>query len=282
MSKSVAVLTDATSADFWFPKWHEYYGKIFGGRNLYVVTYEGKRRAFDGFELGGVWDVPQIYSESERVQIVAALIDTLLLTHKVVLRCDVDEFLVPDLRRYGSLRDYLDRLERPYVTAFGIDVFESRDDQPLDMGRPIIHAQRSQGVVNSALHKTAVTQVPIKWAAGFHAANVPPAFNDLYMLHTKFADVQSRATWFHFMKSRLPEGSSEHKYFSFTEEQFKQHKAWLIQKRCREDGWSAISGPQASAQFLSSVSISSTGIQQGQFVTGDESFVLPKEFRGSF
>ncbi len=58
MSRTVAVVTDATSAGFWFPKWHDYYGRLFGARNLHVLTYEGQRPAFDGVVLGGVWDVP--------------------------------------------------------------------------------------------------------------------------------------------------------------------------------------------------------------------------------
>ena len=197
------------------------------------------------------------------MRIVAALIETLLLTHKVVVRCDVDEFLVPDLRLYSSLRDYIDRLDRPYVTAFGIDIFEGRADQPIDMTRPIVHVQRSCGVVNSALHKTAITQVPLRWAPGFHAANVRPEFNSLYMLHTKFADVQSRGAWFQFMKSQFPLGSREYDYFSFTGEQFRQHKLWLVQKVCIEDGWSAISGSKSTADFLASVTIAEDGIQQG-------------------
>jgi hypothetical protein len=194
----------------------------------------------------------------------------------------VDEFLVPDRRHYSSLRDYTDRLARPYVTAFGIDIFEGLADPPLDMDRPVVHVQRSQGVVHSALHKTAVTRIPMAWAPGFHAANVAPVFDGLYLLHTKFADVEGRGAWFRFMQSRLPAGSDEHGYFSFTAAQLRAHKAWLVQKPCQEDGWAAMADPQAILRFLRSVRASESGIRQGEFYTGDHAFRLPEEFRGTF
>jgi hypothetical protein len=282
MSRTVAVVTDATSAGFWFPKWHDYYGRLFGARNLHVLTYEGQRPAFDGVVLGGVWDVPLAYSDTKRTEIIAGLVNLLLLTHDIVIRCDVDEFLVPDLRRYRSLRDYVEALERPYVTAFGIDIFESTADPPLDMNRPVVHVQRRRAVVQSALHKTAITRIPIAWAPGFHGASVAPVFDGLFLLHTKFADMAGRAAWFRGMKSRLPEGSAEYAYFSFTEEQLRGHKAWLNQKRYAPEGWAEISDPMATARFLETVTRSETGIHQGEFMTGDAFFVLPPQFLGTF
>jgi hypothetical protein len=150
------------------------------------------------------------------------------------------------------------------------------------MNRPVVHVQRRRAVVQTALHKTAITRIPITWAPGFHGASVAPVFDGLFLLHTKFADVEGRAAWFRFMKSRLPEDSAEYRYFSFTDEQLRGHKAWLNQKPYGPDGWAAISGPAATAGFMATVTRSETGIHQGEFMTGDEFFVLPPQFLGTF
>jgi hypothetical protein len=142
--------------------------------------------------------------------------------------------------------------------------------------------QRRRAVVQSALHKTAITRIPIAWAPGFHGASVAPVFDGLFLLHTKFADMAGRAAWFRGMKSRLPEGSAEYAYFSFTEEQLRGHKAWLNQKRYAPEGWAEISDPMATARFLETVTRSETGIHQGEFMTGDAFFVLPPQFLGTF
>ena len=237
MSKRTAVVTDATSADFWFPKWYEYYSSQFGADALHVITYSGRRKGFRPFDVAGLWDVPHSYDDKLRAVLISSLVRSLLLTHDVVIRCDVDEFLIPNPRQYVSLRDYIQRCELKYVTAYGIDVFEKEGDALINMSMPVLVSQRQCGIVNSPLHKIAVTTIPLEWAPGFHAATAPPAFDSLYLFHMKFADVTRRSEWFQFMKASVAEGGSEHKYFSFTLDQMQKHKAELSSKPCLTDGW---------------------------------------------
>ncbi|PWJ12934.1 hypothetical protein [Jannaschia seohaensis] len=37
--------------------------------------------------------------------------------------------------------------------------------------------------------KPLMTRVPLKWLHGFHGANVPPSFDDLYLFHLRHADL---------------------------------------------------------------------------------------------
>ena len=278
MSKRIAVLTDATSAGFWFPKWHQYYASEFGAAALHVVTYRGYRGDFRDFDLGAVWDVPRPYDDRIRAQLLSNLARALLVTHDVVVRCDVDEFLIPDLRQYESLKDYLIRCDKPYVSAYGVDVFEREGDAPLDMSAPILVSQRRHGIINTSLHKTAIVTEPMDWSPGFHASNVIPSFDSLYLFHMKFSDVERRAQWFQFMKSTVPEGGSEYTYFSFTHDQMKKHKAMLSGKPCVDDGWFHLENVDAQRAFLSTVTMRSPTCYQGIFSIGDSAFVIPNEF----
>jgi hypothetical protein len=282
MRKRIAVLTDATSADFWFPKWYEYYSNQFGADALHVVTYSGRRKVFRTFDVAALWDVPHSYDDKLRAVLISSLVRTLLLTHDIVIRCDVDEFLIANPRQYTSLSDYIQRCELKYVTAYGIDIFEKEGDSLINVSMPVLVSQRRHGIVNSPLHKIAVTTIPLDWAAGFHAATAPPAFDSLYLFHMKFADVGRRSEWFQFMKASVKEGGPEHKYFSFTQDQMKKHKVELSNKPCLSDGWSYLSNMEEKDEFLASVTRWPTGTYQGTFAVAKSSFVIPEEFRDKF
>jgi hypothetical protein len=99
MSKKVAVVSDAA---------------------LHLVTYRGKSSEFFSFKLGGLLELPIDYNDERRARVNSSLTSTLLLNYDVIVRCDVDEFIIPDPRKYKSLREYIERLERYYVTALGI------------------------------------------------------------------------------------------------------------------------------------------------------------------
>jgi hypothetical protein len=279
MTKRIAVLTDATSAGFWFPTWYRYYAGEFGPAALHVVTYQGKRQEFKDFDLGGLWDVPHVYDDQLRSKMISSLVRSLLLTHDLVVRCDVDEFLIPDLRKYPSLNEYLQRCQLPYVCAYGIEVFEKEGDPKIDASLNILITQRRHAVMNSALHKIAITSIPLDWSPGFHSANVQPVFDALYLFHFKFANVEQRAAWFALMKDGLREGSSEHEYFSFTREQMMDHREMLSEKPCRADGWSNFPDVLELPRFFATVTKGGDGCWQGEFFLGDSSFLIPDHYR---
>jgi hypothetical protein len=280
VDKRIAVVTDATSAGFWFPAWYRYYAGEFGADALHVVTYEGKRREFKDFDLAGLWDVAHSYDDELRPKVISGLVRSLLLTHDVVVRCDVDEFLIPDLRKFEGLKDYVQKCELPYVCAYGIEVFERSGDTELDASVPILSTQRRHAITNSALHKIAVTSIPLDWWPGFHSANAQPVFDDLYLFHLKFADIDLRVAWFEFMKASVPEGSFEHTYFSCTMADLMAQKQSLSEQPCRVDGWSNLPDPIELQRFFATVTRDDNGCCQGEFFLAPASFVIPDEYRG--
>jgi len=280
VSKRIAVITDATSAGFWFPTWYDYYSREFGADALHVVTYAGKRGDFKEFDLAGLWDVVLAYDDVLRAKLMSTMVQSLLLTHDFVVRCDVDEFLIPDVRKFDGLKAYLEQCALPYVSAYGVEVFEQIGAAPLDASQPILVAQRQRAASNSALNKIAVTSTPLDWWPGFHSANAAPAFDDLYLFHLKFADLGRRIAWFEHMRAGVPRESSEYAYFSATKAQMIDHQEAISEQPCRADGWSNLPDQAELQKFLATVTRSDDGCQQGEFLYGSESFLIPAEFRG--
>src|SRR3954469_15184174 len=104
----IAVVTDAVSADAYFPVWYAYYGKQFGARNIYVFTYAPNAAAFSGVQLGGVQLIDDHYNDDLRKEAITAFVCGLLETYEMVIRVDVDEFLVPDPLEFASLAERLE------------------------------------------------------------------------------------------------------------------------------------------------------------------------------
>ena len=220
--KKVAVLTDASSAAFFFPLWYRYYGGQFGAAALNVVTYAGMKAQFENFALANIWEVGAAYDDGLRAAVMSDFVAVLLRTHDVVIRCDVDEILVPDLARHDGLKAFVEETTLPYVTARGIDVVERPDEAPLDIEQPIFGTQRCFGVLSSALNKTCVTSRPLRWAAGFHGASELPVFSILYLLHLKFADIARQVAWFETMRTRVAPGSQAESYYSVGEQHLRR------------------------------------------------------------
>ena len=265
MAKRVAVITDATSSGHLFPYWQRYYGGQFGAANLNVVTYAGLKKSFDGLGLGDVEELPSQYDDTLRAIHVSKRVMDLLENYDVVVRCDVDEFLIPDPDKHLSLAAYLDGLTKPYVTAVGLDLVEVEDDPPLVLdGRPLL-AQREWCVKTAALNKTAVTSIPMTWSAGFHASTVIPDFGDLYLVHTKFADVSGRVAWFTEMLDRVRPGSSESVYYSDGRAKIEGFRRWLC-KLDRKPDPASLKDTAFLEQFIKTVHRNPVnGIYQGEF-----------------
>jgi hypothetical protein len=268
--KKVAVITDANSAGFFFPLWHRYYGGQFGAKNLHVVTYEGMKPLFADFELGNLWEINATYDNKLRAGVISDLVGILLRSYDVVLRCDVDEFLVPEPAARTDLAAFVERNKQPYVTSQGIDVIELEEDEPLDLEQPVFGVQRRFGRRAAALNKTALTTQPLRWAEGFHAASVPPVFAGLYNLHLKFADIKSRIAWHERMLAGIHPENSAYKYFGVGAEHLQgiQRNLAALPRSGEE------SGAEFDQRFLATVKCGEgSGIYQGEFIQQD--FLIP-------
>jgi hypothetical protein len=276
--KKTAVIADATSPEFFFPRWRRYYGGLFGFENLHVVTYVGMKPLFQDAGIGNLWEVNGSYNDVLRANLISDLTAALLNSYDVILRCDVDEFLVPEPVLFRDLADYVEKNKLPYITAEGVDVIELEGDPALDPNLPVLGA-RQYGMRSAALNKTCLTTIPLRWAPGFHAANVFPRLTGLYNFHLKFADLKSRIAWHEKMLAGLPPGTSEHKYFAVGTE----HLTSLQRMFSKKLKIGVETAAEFNRRFLNTVSYNPANkIYQGDFISQEFLFSIDENFYGSF
>ncbi len=169
------------------PRWIAHYGAAVGLQNLFLSD-DGSD---DGCtqELGPVNVIRRprgVFDERERTTRLSAWADELLQRYDTVICADADELLVP--ADGSTLGEWLGRPHPPTVTALGFDVMEVPGlDTPLDPARPLL-AQRRHARLNPTYCKPLVTRAPIRWRPGLHFSDATTAFDDLLLLHTRYAD----------------------------------------------------------------------------------------------
>lgn len=276
----VAVVTDALSQGFFFPLWRGYYGGLFGDANLYVVGYAGGD-SFEDLGLGGFMRLPHAYDDAHRPAACAELIDRLLKTYDTVIRVDADEFLMVDPRVAASLPEFLEMTGDAYFTARGFDVVQLPDEAPLVAG-PVL-AQRRVAYPNSALNKTAITRISLRWGPGFHWASVVPRFSGLFLLHLKRVDVDWQVDWYRTMTENIaanPDaGEDLRDYYRADRERILTYHRQVAERPVVRglDAWYRDAHQE---KFLKSVRYdAATGLFEGEY---DHELVLcelPEEFR---
>jgi hypothetical protein len=101
------------------------------------------------------------------VRTIQELQHELLDRYDVVLVTDVDEIVAPD-PRFGTLGEYLDRFDEPWVNCLGYELLHVRaEEPPLRLDRPIL-SQRHHWYFNDAYNKAALATAPQDWTPGFH------------------------------------------------------------------------------------------------------------------
>ena len=187
---SVAAFTFVYNESVNLPIWIRYYGANFGLRNLYVIDRESTDGSTDNLgEVNKVTLPRDAFDEFKRSKFISSFHEALLQYHETVIFSDTDEILVPDLRRYVSLADYVSKQDFDYVSAIGLNVTHAihRED-PIDLARPLL-AQRQYARFFSAQCKMLVSRLPMVWLPGFHCTNRPPKIDrDLFIFHTKLID----------------------------------------------------------------------------------------------
>jgi hypothetical protein len=277
----VAVVGDVVSPEFYFPVWYKYYASMFGGENIFLVTYITEIASFSSYRLGGVWRQPA-YGNADRILSISSLISLLLEQYQYVIRVDVDEFLVADPRECGSLKVYVESLQRPYVTAEGIDVIQETAELALNLAQPILVRQRRFGYRYDAASKTCLTSIRMHWAPGFHFASVFPEFGRLYLFHMKRADVEIQAGIGSAIAERAP-GEPNQPYYQTPIDRIQQYNRSICNFK-RVSGWSQLDDTQYRSEFLKNVHYNNNygGVYHGKTFRPEQVLVeFPHEFEGT-
>jgi hypothetical protein len=218
-SKRRAVMTITHNESLFFPIWLRYYAAFFDPGDIYVLDHDSTDGSTDG---DGFVHIPISHDTVDMVWIVASveqLQRELLERYEVVLFTDVDEFVAPR-PDWGSLSDYIDRFDEPYVNCLGYELIHLVDREgPFDPSMAVLD-QRAYWFANDLYNKPALATAPLRWQPGFHrTVDAPMRLDpDLYMIHLHrldYAVCQAR----------------HHRWASRTWEQQDLEKGWSTHNR---------------------------------------------------
>jgi len=193
--RAVAVTMVRDERDM-LPRWIGHYGRHLGVDNHIVIDDNSQDGSTSGLPCT-VHHLPPPRPTDHwglmRVRLLNGLAAGLLAFYDAVIFTDVDEFLVPDPAKYGSLPQYLAaRPDHQVIAGLAFDVVHNAQvEPPIDPDRPVL-AQRRFVKFNPAMCKPQIKRAPVRWGSACHAVKAPFTIDqDLLMLHLKFYDEQA-------------------------------------------------------------------------------------------
>lgn len=165
--KRRAVVTMVHNEAVFFPIWLDYYSRFFGPADIHVLDNETTDGSADR---GGFVRVPVAHGSVDHewmVNTIKAYQRDLLDRYDVVLVTDVDEIVSPT-PEFGTLGDYIDRLDEQFVNAIGYELIHLADREPAFRSGLAVLEQRRHWFANDAYDKPALAMVPMDWKPGFH------------------------------------------------------------------------------------------------------------------
>jgi glycosyl transferase family 2 len=192
----LAIVTMVYNEPQFLPLWLRHYTAEVQARHCYVIDHGSDDGCTDparlpaGLNLLRIPRSPQ--DDARRCRFMSQFCAALLVWYESVIYVDVDEILVADPGLHASLADYAASLDRDAViSAIGLDVVHSPEDEPeLDWERPVSQ-QRHWVRFSSSMCKPVLIRRPVSWAPGFHNIDAPPRFDELFLFHLRYADLQS-------------------------------------------------------------------------------------------
>ena len=190
----IGVISIARKDSFFVRKWIEHYGKEFGRENLFLNIHGHDGLPDVSLVDVNVWvhDRPQGTSRSEadrwasgtQSQMTSMLFSK-TYGYDLLIRVDIDEYLLADPSSGFSLKELLLQAEKPAYHALGLDMFD----------RPSSDGERF-GAFSRAYSKPCIVTQPVTWAPGCHrvkrAKNVD-LMDHLYLFHLAlFSQNQTR------------------------------------------------------------------------------------------
>ncbi len=170
------------------PMWARHYARQVGADHCYVIDH-GSTEPLVLPPGVNVLRLPRSpHDDQRRARFVSDLTASLLHYYDWVVYTDVDELVLANPQRHPNLPAFCADASSSVVTAIGLDVQHVPAIEPLlDPAQPV-GAQRGWVRFTSAMCKPVLTRTPIAWGPGFHSANQPLVFGELYLFHLHWAD----------------------------------------------------------------------------------------------
>lgn len=214
----LAVITMTYNENRKLPYWLGHYAAEVGLEHCTVIDHGSSDGSTDRLHGANRLRLPRSPQDNDRrTAMIGDLAAALLRHYAHVAYVDVDELLVADPDRHASLRDYAADIDADAVTAIGVEIVHATGEARLD-GHRGIGEQRAYGLFSSSMCKSSMIGCRVAWAAGFHAHDGPPRFDDLYLFHLRHADLDEALErleitrsmqWNHDDAGRHQRGSAE-------------------------------------------------------------------------
>lgn len=196
--RTLAAVTMAYNEAEKLPIWLRHYARQVGGENCFIIDHGSCDGCIEQLEascpgpsrLANIVKLPRVsVDEQIRVDAVGRFCSFLLSYFDWVIYTDVDELALADPRQNASLLDYCGKLKGSHVTSIGFDVIHVPScEGKLDAGQPI-GTQRSFIRFSASMCKQNLISAPTKWSKGFHTSDQNLCFDELYLFHLRFADL---------------------------------------------------------------------------------------------
>ncbi len=172
--KRIAAITMARNDEFFLSRWIEYYGKLFGNENLYIIL-DGldqvvpKNAGTANITKLPHTDMSRAAGDKYRINLISDRANELLKQYDIVIGCDCDEFLVVDPALNQDLNEYLSNKKiNTTLSGLGLDVGQHlKLEKTLDTSKSFL-SQRAYALLSTRYTKPVVINRPVRWGSGFH------------------------------------------------------------------------------------------------------------------
>lgn len=195
--KRIAVITMSRNDEFFLSRWIEYYGNLFGNKNLYIYLDGMDQTAPNNATDVNITkfphrDMTRRDGDKYRIKLLSDLAAKLLKTYDIVIGCDTDEFLIVDPNTGMTLPQYLSQKKiNTSVSGLGLDIGQHmKQESELDTTKPFL-SQRHFALLSTRYTKSVVINRPVSWGCGFHRIKNHNFHIDknLYLLHFGAVDM---------------------------------------------------------------------------------------------
>ena len=172
--KRIAAITMARNDEFFLSRWIEYYGKLFGNENLYIILDGLDQVVPKNAGTANITKLPhadmsRAAGDKYRINLISDRANELLKQYDIVIGCDCDEFLAVDPALNQDLNEYLSNKKiNTTLSGLGLDVGQHlKLEKTLDTSKSFL-SQRAYALLSTRYTKPVVINRPVRWGSGFH------------------------------------------------------------------------------------------------------------------
>ena len=188
--RTLAVVTMAFNEDDFLPIWLRHHGRQVGRENCFVIDHGSTDASTAHLAGASLLRLPRTaLDEEQRCRFVSEFCSSLLHWYDFVAYTDADELLVADPTRHLDLVAMCQTVTADITNAFGMNVIHRLGLEGALIPTGLVSRQRGWAMPVASMCKPSLISRPVSWAPGFHSADAPVAFGDLFLMHICFADI---------------------------------------------------------------------------------------------